>query len=147
MAVGKSFRERALSLLNRREHTRAELARKLDPHAEPDDDLNGLLDEFERRGWLSDERYARMRANARAGKYGNSRIAHELRDRGVAGDLIASTLSELEQSELARARAVWSSRFSVLPGDAKERARQARFLQGRGFGWEVIRAVLRGEER
>ena len=144
MPAGKPLRERALSLLNRREHTRAELARKLTPHAEPEDDLNGLLDEFERRGWLSDERYARMRANARAGKHGNTRIAHELRERGVAEDVIASTLGELEQGELARARAVWATRFGSLPGDAKERARQARFLQGRGFGWEVIRAVLRG---
>jgi regulatory protein len=144
--VSATLRERALSLLNRREHTRAELARKLAPHAEPDDDLNGLLDEFEQRGWLSDERYARMRVNVRAGRYGNSRIAHELRERGVAEALIASTLAELEQSELARARAVWSARFGALPKDAKERARQGRFLQGRGFGWEVIRAVLRGGE-
>jgi regulatory protein len=141
----RTLRERALSLLNRREHTRVELARRLEPHAEPDDDLTKLLDEFEQRGWLSDERYARMRANARAGKFGNSRIAHELRERGVAHDLIASTLFELEQSELARARAVWATRFGTLPGDARERARQARFLQQRGFGWEVIRAVLQGE--
>jgi regulatory protein len=144
--VPRTLRERALSLLNRREHTRAELGRKLEPHAEPDDDLNALLDEFERRGWLSDERYARMRANARAGRYGNSRIAHELRERGVAEELINSTLGELEQGELARARAVWAGRFSALPTDGKERSRQARFLQQRGFGWEAIRAVLRGVE-
>ena len=51
-----SLRERALRLLARREHTRAELARKLAVHTEDPAELERVLDDFERRGWLSERR-------------------------------------------------------------------------------------------
>jgi regulatory protein len=50
----------------------------------------------------------------------------------------------LRSSELDRARAVWQGRFGAVPADARERARQMRFLAGRGFSAEVIRSVVAG---
>jgi len=53
----------------------------------------------------------------------------------------------LKDSELQRARAVSRAQFTAWPANAAKRARQARFLAGRGFSPEVIGRVLRGSHR
>ena len=135
----QELRARALRLLARREHSRAELARKLAPRAGSTEALAALLDELERGCQLSDERYAEARAHRLARKYGAAKIRQDLRARGVADELIRSVSSE---GELERARAILARRYSVPARTAEERARRGRFLQGRGFAHEVIRKVL-----
>ncbi|OGS91180.1 MAG: recombination regulator RecX [Gallionellales bacterium GWA2_59_43] len=149
-----SLRTRALQYLARREYSRAELRAKLLPHIQADDefdsasapDIDALLDDLTQRGWLSDERAATQLLHAKRGRYGTQRITYELRQRGIGETLIASALPELKESELATAREVWRKKFGVAPQDATEKARQMRFLQSRGFGFEVIAQVLRLEE-
>lgn len=149
-----SLRTRALQCLARREYSRAELRAKLLPHVQADEgfdsalapDLDVLLDDLTRRGWLSDERAATQLVHAKRGRYGTQRITHELRQRGIDETLIAGALPELKESELATAREVWRKKFGAPPQDAKEKARQMRFLQSRGFGFDVISQVLRLEE-
>ena len=136
-----SLRERALRLLARREYSRHELQRRLAPHAEDAEALEPLLDDLKRRGWLSEQRVVEQVVHARQAKFGGRRIAHELREKGVAEELIAGALAEFD--ELATARSVWAKKFGALPADAKERAKQMRFLMSRGFGSETIRKVLR----
>lgn len=151
-----SLRARALQYLARREYSRAELRAKLLPHLQrdeehdgasfdnaPTEDLDALLDDLTRRGWLSDERAATQLVHAKRGRYGTQRITHELRQRGIDETLIAEALPELKDSELATAREVWRKKFGALPKDQKEKAKQMRFLQSRGFGFEVIGRVLR----
>ncbi|MBI5938213.1 MAG: recombination regulator RecX [Betaproteobacteria bacterium] len=140
-----SLRERALNLLARREHSRAELARKLSPHGEADE-IAALLDDLERRKQLSDARYAESLRHTRSGKYGSRRLAHELREKGVGEGLIADAVAVARAGDLAAARAAWAKKFGVLPNDANERARQYRFLLGRGFPAEVVRRVVGGED-
>jgi regulatory protein len=144
--MSSSLRERALRLLARREHSRQELARKLAPHAETAEAIEQLLDDLCARRLLSDERYVEMRMNARSARFGNARLAHELRTQGVAGELVDAALSETTD-ELTRAREVWQRKFGTLgeAQDASGRARQIRFLMGRGFSGETIRRVLRGD--
>src|SRR5712691_6819319 len=89
-----SLRERALRLLARREHSRAELARKLREHTRADDDLEALLEDLSRHKLLSDERYAESRAHALSRKFGAARIAHELRAKGLATDLADTARTE-----------------------------------------------------
>ena len=149
-----TLRERALSLLARREHARAELARKLAPHAESTEELESLLNDLSERRLLSDERYVEMRMNARGQRFGNARLAYELRTQGVSEELVDAALASGED-ELTRARQVWQRRFGDNAGkhlgdasektSATERARQARFLTSRGFSGETIRRVLRGD--
>lgn len=138
----KSLRERALGYLARREHSRVELARKLAPYCGEEDDLDALLDEFTAAGWLSETRYTDMLVSARQGKYGSRRIVQELRDKGVGDEAIAAALPELKENELETARAVWAKKFGTAPADAKEKARQMRFLASRGFAQETIYRVL-----
>jgi len=139
-----TLRERALRFLARREHARADLARKLAPHAESAEQLAALLDDLAARRLLSDARYAEMRVNARSARYGNARLVHELRTQGVADELVAEALATGDD-ELTRARAVWLRKFGTPPADAGERAKQMRFLMSRGFAGETIRRVLRGD--
>jgi regulatory protein len=141
-----SLRERALRLLARREHSRAELGRKLAAHVLPEDDLEALLDDLSRRKQLSDERYAESRAHALSRKFGAARIAQELRARGVDKGLAEGAAAAARSTEVERARAVWLRKFRKAPESRDERARQMRFLQSRGFSFDAIRAVIRGAE-
>lgn len=138
------MRQRAIALLARREHSRAELARKLARHAESDAEVEAVLDELARRKLLSDGRYASARSDALARKFGAARVVRELRDKGVAAPALESIERDLKASELDRARAVWQKRFGSPAGNAADRARQTRFLQARGFSFEVIRRVVHG---
>jgi len=144
--MNDALRERALRMLARREYARLELSHKLAPHAESAEGLAALLDALAASGLLSDERYAAGRVTSRGARVGDARLAHELRSKGVASDLVSTALSGGED-ELTRARRVWQRKFGYRPAsvvDAAERGRQMRFLAGRGFSGETIRRVLRG---
>ncbi|MCM8593834.1 recombination regulator RecX [Accumulibacter sp.] len=143
--MNESLRERALRMLARREYSRHELAAKLGALAGSADQMASLLDQLAASGLLSDERYASVRARSRGSRLGDSRIARELRARGVDDRLIAQALATVED-ELTRARHVWRKRYGdplpVATGDVAERARQYRFLVSRGFSHETIRRLI-----
>ena len=139
-----ALRARALRLLARREHSRAELRRKLAPHVEEGVDLEALLDDFTRRGWLSEERFVEQTVRAKARKFGPLKIAHHLREKGIDEAGIAQGLAQARAGEAEALEAAWRSRFGGPPLDAAEKARQVRFLQGRGFALESIMKLLRG---
>jgi len=160
MPAVRSLKARALHWLAQREQSRVELRRKLlrqvraelASSAEPDDareageegvaeQVDAVLEWLESNGYLSAERFVESRVNARAARYGNLRIRQELQQHqlGLSGEL-AQTLGA---NEVERARAVRTRRFTDLPCDAAERARQARFLIGRGFSSDAVRAALR----
>ena len=138
---------RAIALLARRDHSRAELYRKLSRHVREDDDPGGIervLDELSRSGLLSDQRFASAVARSRSQRFGDARIRYDLRKFGVADDLTATVLGTLSETEVSRADRVRAKRFAALPASAAEHAKQARFLQSRGFSLESIYWVLRG---
>jgi regulatory protein len=141
-----SLRERAIGLLARREHSRAELARKLAPHAEDPAELEQLLDALTASRQLSDERYAEARSHMMERKFGAARILHDLKSKGVAPELAARMAGSSGETDLERARDVWRRKFRAAPSSREERARHARFLQSRGFSFDVIRAVLKDDE-
>ena len=133
-------------MLARREHARAELARKLAPYAESVEEVDILLDDLTARRLLSDARYVEARVGARRARFGDARLAFELRTQGAAYELVDAALAGGED-ELTRARQIWEKKFAGKPcsGDAHERARQSRFLMSRGFSAETVRRVLRGD--
>jgi regulatory protein len=142
--VKRSLKGRALGYLSRREHSRAELARKLTPFVEEGESLDTVLDALEREGWLSDARFAESVVHRRSGRLGTSRIVGELKRNAIDGELVHQLAGDLRDSERARAHAVWSKKFSSLPETAAERMRQARFLMMRGFSSAAVSAVLKG---
>ena len=137
------LRARALRHLVRREHSRAELTRKLAPHAASADSLEALLNELQAKKQLSDERYAEARAHQLSRKYGAGRIRQDLKAHGI-GEALAVRLSS--QDELAKARAILARKYRHPASTREETAKRARFLQGRGFSFETIRHALRVDD-
>lgn len=119
------------------------MEQKLSRFAEEDDDLAALLDDFQQRGWLSEQRFTEQLTHARKSRFGSLRIAHELREHGVAEELVEKALAELSNHELDHARSVLQKKFGGLPENHAAWTRQARFLQGRGFSFEVIKQALK----
>lgn len=140
------LRERALRLLARREHSRAELMRKLEAAGFPREEIGTLLDDLESRNWLSDQRFAESYVVDHRARAGSIKLAYDLRQRGVSDTIIESVLGENRDSELERAREVWRKKFGSTPADMAEKARQIRFLQSRGFAQEIIQKTLRAAE-
>lgn len=140
----RSLLARALAYLARREHSRAELARKLAPHAESRAELERLLADLEAKNLLSERRFTEVLARSRGERYGAARVRQELRAHGVDDALVGEAVRGLVVTELQRARAVWLRKFDAPPADAAERARQMRFLAQRGFSGDVVRRVVGG---
>jgi regulatory protein len=140
--VVKSLRQRALDYLAKREYSYIELGKKLKAYADENDDIPALLDDFKARGWLSDQRFTEQIIHARKAKFGTAKIAHELREKGIADHLITDAVETLKATELDNATEVWRKKFKAYPQSREECAKQARFLQSRGFGFELIKKIL-----
>ena len=139
-----SLKGRALRYLAQREHSRAELATKLAAHVDEGDDLDAVLTELEAKGFISAERVVDSVIHTKAARYGASRVAQTLRQKGVAPELISDAMDRLRSTELARARDIWQRRFGTPPATPQERAKQMRFLASRGFGGDVVRKAMAG---
>lgn len=140
--TGASLRAQALSLLARREYSKQELARRLLQYTEDPDEIAPLIEDFEQRGWLSEKRVVEQVMASRRRRFGTQKITHELRQKGLSEDAIAGARETLKDSELESAREVWRRKFPAPPANAKDKARQMRFLQGRGFSLDTIRKVI-----
>jgi regulatory protein len=142
----KSLRQRALEYLGKREYSYIELGQKLKAYADEGDDIPALLEDFKTRGWLSDARFTEQIVHARQSKFGSAKIAHELREKGVADHLIADAIEQVKDNELENATEVWRKKFKHGPKSREEWAKQARFMQSRGFGFDMIKKVLNAAE-
>ena len=141
----KSLRQRALEYLGKREYSYAELGQKLKAYLEEDQDfevITTILDDFKTRGWLSDARFTEQIVHARQAKFGVAKIANELREKGVADDLVRDAIEKVKENELENAKDIWRKKFKASPASREEWAKQARFLQSRGFGFDTIKQVL-----
>lgn len=140
-----SIKARALRLLAGREHSRAELERKLAPHEQAPGQLASALDELQAKGFINPQRVLDSVVHRRSARYGAARIEHELVGKGLDPQAISEAMSALQGSELERARAIWVRKFREPSQELKEQARQMRFLMGRGFSPEVAKKVTRGQ--
>lgn len=139
----RTLKQRAVAYLARREHSRAELAKKLAAYGEQEE-IESVLNSLQEAKLLSDQRFAAAFVRSRAERFGAGRLRQELRQRGVEDNLVEQELGAGDMaSEIERARVVWQKKFDGQPLDAREWAKQARFLQGRGFSGDVIRRVLK----
>ena len=139
-----SLKGRALRLLSGREHSRAELERKLNRFEEEPGTLKQALDELQAKGFINEERVIESVLHRRAAKLGTARIRQELQGKGLDPEAISEALMSLQATERERALEVWRKKFGAPPADALEAARQMRFLASRGFSGEVIRRVVAG---
>ena len=194
-AQRSALKRRAITLLARREHSRAELTRKLltpppvrrrrraggraggpgdyegspvpdesfdrsfgarggaasfddseggnpAPRAPSPELVESVLDELEGMKLLSDRRMAESLVRNGAERFGRARLSQDLQRKGLDENLISNVLQPLAEDEKSRAQAVWQRRFGKPPTSLKEKARQYRFLVGRGFAPGVVSAVV-----
>ena len=145
-----SLRQRALDYLSKREYSIAELAQKLSKVAQQyeldAEEIPEILVDFKKRNWVSDTRFTEQILHARKSKFGSMRIAHELKEKGVSDELISEAMQEVKVNELSNARGIWQKKFSSPPSTRDEWAKQARFLQSRGFSFEIIKKVINEQE-
>lgn len=139
---GLSLKGRALRYLAGREHSRAELERKLKIHEETPGQLAQVLDDLQAKDFISEARVVESVINRRASRFGASRIKYELLNKGLGAEAVAEAISRLKSSELERAQVIWRKKFDGPAPDAAGRAKQMRFLAARGFGGDVIHRVV-----
>lgn len=134
----------AMNLLARREHSRKELHQKLSLRFEAEPLIMATLDNLAERNLQSDERFAEAFVRMRRGQgKGPIRIAHELREKGVASFFIETLIDETDSEWLELAQSVRTKRFgSVPPSSPGEKAKQIRFLQYRGFNQLQIQKII-----
>lgn len=145
-AAQPTLRSRALRLLARREFSRQEIEQRLRPYVDVDKpgELGVLLDEFTERGWVSDARYADAIVRGRKDRYGKRAIDQQLKQAGVSEEARASALAGIDADhELASATALLRRKFRAPPNDDKEKARQVRFLQARGYSLNLALRALK----
>ncbi len=145
----KSLKARAIALLARREYSRAELRDKLlaggDRRADMDAEsaVETLMDELVALGFLSNARFAQSVVRQKSGGYSKRAIGAALKSRGVDGDAAADAIASVEIDDLDAMVALWRRRFGKPPANDKEKARQMRFLQSRGFSLSAIFKLMR----
>ncbi len=156
-----SLKARALRLLSLREYSRKTLATKLIEsearwaklsvevagQAEQNsiETIEAVLDDFEARGWLSDERFAEALVRRRSERYGSRKIADELERAGVDVQHSAKLLGALKETEFQRAYELWLRKYGQKAQDQKERARQYRYLAAKGFSLELVAKIIGGQ--
>ena len=137
-----SLKGRALRLLSGREHSRAELVRKLAGFEEEPGTLARVLDELQAKGFIDEQRVIESVLHRRAAKLGLARLRQELQGKGLDPQAVTQALAGLQGSERERALAVWRKKFGAPPLDAPAAARQMRFLASRGFDADTIRRIV-----
>jgi regulatory protein len=141
-----SLTGRALRLLSTREHSRAELERKLAQYAEEPGALAKVLDALQAKDFINEGRVVESVLHRRSAKLGASRIKQELQAKGLEPEAVAEAVNRLRTSEVERAKEIWRKKFGQPPVDAAERGKQMRFLASRGFGGDTIHRVVQGSD-
>ena len=137
-----SLKGRALRYLAGREHSRAELVRKLAPHEEEPGQIERVLDDLQAKDFISEARMVASVINRRAASLGGARLRQELQAKGIDAQRVRDAVEQLKDTELERAQEVWRKRFGEAALDTKQWARQVRFLMARGFAADVVRRVV-----
>lgn len=138
-----AIRKVAMDILAMREHGRIELKRKLLRKGALPELVDAVLDQLTADKLLSEHRYLEsyIRSRVNAG-YGPLRIQQELMERGISKADIKQALQEAPYDWQEKLEEAWQRKFNNLPQDAKEKAKQGRFLIYRGFSMEMVSKLL-----
>ena len=136
-----------MDMLARREHSERELAGKLASRGYDESIIGETIEGLVADGLLSNARCVESFVHSRFQRgQGPLKIRAELRERGIDDAAIDNCLEAYAGQWPELADQVREKKFGAsLPGDFRERSRQMRFLQQRGFDAEQIRSVLRDD--
>lgn len=139
-----SIFDQALSLLSHREHSKKELTTKLKTRGHEDEEIEAIIERLEEINYLNDERFAEIFVRSRISKpLGASRIQQELIQKGINSELAKNAISEANADWFELAKQLKERRFGEeVSTDFKEKAKQSRYLQYRGFDFEQIKYAI-----
>jgi regulatory protein len=164
----RSLKTRAVYYLSKREHSRAELAKKLSsptykarqkafvhrtelPPAPSAEVVESVLNDLQSHDFLNDERFALSLARKNASKHGSARVMSSLGQHQLAASTTQAIAAQLKVTELPRCYEVWSKRFAHINRSDMAYAdsqaalgKQGRFLIQRGFNSDAVNRVLKG---
>lgn len=139
-----SVRATAIRMLARREYGRAEMTQRLERRGADPEEVASVLDDLQQLGLLSDSRYAHSLVTQMTGRYAKRAIVHAMKERSVDADAVAEVDPELSGiDDAADASALLDRRFPDPPANDREKARQVRFLQSRGYSFALILRLIR----
>jgi regulatory protein len=134
----------ALKLLSRRDYSRSEFVSKLMSAEFDKVAVEAAADWCHEQGFLNEARFAESATRRLGVKFGAKRVAHTLRQKGVAEDQVSAAVLTLNESEHDRAGALWVRKFGKVAESAEEKSKQIRYLQSRGFSFATIKLVITG---
>ena len=135
----------ALRLLARRDMSRKEFIIKLSRGDFSADEIESVTAWCAAEGFLNEARYAESKARVLGNRYGARRVGATLKQKGVTADLVETAVIALKETDFNRAREMWLRKFGEPAADQNNRNKQVRYLQSRGFGFDVIKRVIKGE--
>ena len=138
----KALVSAALRLLSRRDYPRAEFIKKLGKAEFEKSEIEAAADWCHAQGFLNETRFAESTSRRLGAKYGVQRVAHTLRQKGVAEEQVSEIISTLKDSEQDRASALWTRKFGKIAESGEEKSKQIRYLQSRGFSFAIIKQVI-----
>ena len=138
----KALVSAALRLLSRRDYSRTEFIKKLGAGEFDKADIEAAADWCHAQGFLNESRFAESTSRRLGAKYGVQRVAHTLRQKGVAEEQVSAMISTLKDSEQDRASALWMRKFGKIAESGEEKSKQIRYLQSRGFSFAIIKQVI-----
>ena len=138
-----NLKAKAMSFLARREYAYKELFIKLCKYTEDKDEISTTLDQLKECGYLSEERYIQSYINSKKSRSGVAKIKYSLQLKMGNNDLIEKVLKENPIDEYESAKILWERKFGWVAVDKNQLAKQIRFLQNKGFSFEVISRVIK----
>ena len=134
-----------MNLLARREHSASELLQKLKQRDHNHDDILAAIEALQADNLQSDARFAEGFINQRVNAgFGPIKIRHELRQKGVAEELVEPRLDAFDDEWQERMVQLRIRKFGIeIPADYAQKMKQARFLQNRGFSTESVMRLFR----
>ncbi|MBJ7539737.1 recombination regulator RecX [Marinomonas transparens] len=136
--------DQALTLLSHREHSSKELSRKLQNRNHSQEEIQATIDKLVEMDYLNDERFAASFTRSKINKpLGARRIQQELIQKGISSELAKRTIEEHNADWFELAKHLKEKKFGTgISTDFKEKAKQSRYLQYRGFEFEQIKYAL-----
>lgn len=143
-----SIFDQALLLLSHREHSKKELTTKLKTRGHEEEEINATIERLEEMNYLNDERFAEIFVRSRLSKpLGANRIQQELIQKGINSELAKTALSEANVDWFELAKQLKERKFGEeISTDFKEKAKQSRYLQYRGFDFEQIKYAVSSQD-
>jgi regulatory protein len=137
-----NLKNKALDFLSRRDYGYYELYIKLQKYSEDLDEIKRVLDELKQKNFLSEQRYINSYLRSKQAKYSIRKIRYDLLQKHVDPEILEEILTNNQTDEYTIAHNIWQRKFGITANDNKERQRQMRFLQSRGFSANVVAKII-----